>query len=154
MKANLFAAAAWMLALPLLLVGCARGYDMTANFLASDVPVYAIVGERLLSGRAVLYNDRTGSLTLDAKGETPVSCMGTLRYTATASGVVTLRCSDGVQAQFPFAALGEISGQGSGRTAQGSVSLAYGLDPEPARAWLTPPPGKRLVAGGDGLRLE
>lgn len=152
MKANLCAPATLLLALPLLLGGCARSYDMTAKLLASDVPVHAVVGERVLSGRALLYADRTATLTLDAAGEPSLNCMGTMRYTATNGGVVSLRCSDGVQARFPFAALGEISGHG--RAAQGNVSLTYGLEPEPARAWLTPPAGKRLMVSGDNLSLE
>ena len=152
MKAKPCAPATLLLVLPLLLGGCARGYDMTANLLASDVPVHAVVGERVLAGRALLYADRSATLTLDARGEAPLNCMGTMRYTATNGGVVSLRCSDGVQTQFPFAALSEISGHG--RAAQGNVSLAYGMEPEPARAWLTPPAGKRLMVSGDNLSLE
>lgn len=152
MKAKPCAPAALLLVLPLLLGGCARGYDMTANLLASGVPVHAVVGERVLAGRALLYADRSATLTLDTRDEPPLDCMGTMRYTATKGGVISLRCSDGVQAQFPFAALSEISGHG--RTDQGNVSLTYGLEPEPARAWLTPPTGKRLVVSGDHLQLE
>jgi len=155
MKAKPSAPAALLLVLPLFLGGCARGYDMGANFLASDVPAHAVIGERLLSGRALLYADRTGSLTLAAPGDAALSCMGSMRYTASSSGMVSLRCSDGTQAQLPFTALGEMSGHASGRTStQVEASLAYGLDPEPARAWLTPPAGKRLVVSGDSLRLE
>jgi len=152
MKTTRRTPAVLLLALPWLLGGCARVNDMAANFLASDVPAHAVVGERLLAGRALLYADRSGSLTLEGRGEPALSCMATLRYTASAGGMVSLRCSDGTQAQFPFTALGETSGHG--RTAQGTVSLAYGLDPEPVRAWLTPPAGKRLVVKGSSLELE
>lgn len=142
-----------LLALPWLLSGCARVNDMAANFLASEVPAHAIVGNRLLAGHALLYADRSGSLSLEeGRGAPALSCMATLRYTASASGMIGLRCSDGTQAQLPFTALSETSGHG--RSAQGTVSLAYGLDPEPARAWLTPPPGKRLVVKGGALALE
>jgi len=154
MKATPCIPAAPLFALLLLLGGCARVNDMAANVLASDVPAHAVVGEHLLAGRALLYADRSGRLTLDAGGEAALSCMGTLRFTATSGGMVNLRCSDGTQGQFPFTALSELSGHGSGRTTQGAVSLAYGLDPEPARAWLSPPAGKRLVLSGAGLRLE
>lgn len=141
-----------LLVLPWWLAGCARVNDMTASFLASDVPALAVVGERVLTGHALLYADRSGTLTLESREGAALSCMATLRYTASRGGVISLRCSDGQQAQFPFTALGETSGHG--RLANSSISLAYGLDPEPARAWLSPPPGKRLVVSGDRLKLE
>lgn len=154
MKAKSFAPAALLLALPLLLGGCARVNDMTMHMLASDVPTHAVLGERLLAGRTLLYSDRTGSLTLTAAGEAPLSCMGALRYTSSSGGSINLRCSDGAQLALRFTALSETTGHASGRSAQEAVSLAYGLDPAPARAWLTPPAGKRLVVSGESLRLE
>jgi hypothetical protein len=152
MKSPLCGTGVLLFALPLLLGGCARVNDMTANLLASDVPAHAVIGERLLAGRALLYADRTGSLTLQGRGEPALSCMATLRYTASTSGTLDLRCSDGLQARMPFTALGETSGHA--RTAPQAISLAYGLDPEAARAWLTPPPGKRLVVSGGSVKLE
>ncbi len=142
------------LALAWLLGGCAHVNDMTANLLASEVSAHAVIGDRVLAGRAQLYADRSGRLTLEQRNEPApaLSCMATLRYTASMAGMVSLSCSDGTQAQFPFTALGETSGHG--RLAQGGISLVYGLDPEPARAWLSPPAGKRLVVDGSDLELE
>lgn len=135
-----------------LLGGCAALNDATMRALATSAPAMAVVGERLLTGQALLYTDRSGKLTLTSDGEKPLSCMGVMRYTATNSGAATLRCSDGMQVQLPFNALGDASGYGG--AAGGPVSFTYGLAAEPARAWLTPPPGKRLVVNGDSLRLE
>ncbi len=141
-----------LLAGALLLGGCAAVNDVTMRALATSAPALAVVGERVLTGEIVLYTDRSGKLQLRSESEPALSCMGTLRYTATSSGTVNLSCSDGRQAQLPFTALGETSGHGG--AAGGPISFTYGLAPEPARAWLTPPPGKRLVVSGDTLRLE
>ncbi|MCZ8294277.1 MAG: hypothetical protein O9312_12245 [Hylemonella sp.] len=141
-----------LLAGALLLGGCAAVNDVTMRALATSAPVLAVVGERVLTGEVLLYTDRSGKLQLRSEGEPALSCMGALRYTATSSGTVNLSCSDGRQAQLPFNALGETSGYSG--TVSGPISFTYGLAPEPARAWLTPPPGKRLVVNGDSLRLE
>lgn len=136
----------------LLLSGCAAVNDATMRVLATPSPTWAVVGEQLLTGQTLLYTDRSGTLELQTTADPALSCMGTLRYTATSSGVVNLRCNNGLQAQLPFTALGESSGYGG--TAGGPISFAYGLEPGPARAWLTPPAGKRLVVGDKSLRLE
>lgn len=136
----------------LLLGGCAAVNDITMRALATSAPALALVGERILTGEILLYTDRSGKLQLRSESEPSLSCMGTLRYAATSSGTVNLSCSDGRQAQLPFTALGETSGYSA--TVGGPVSFTYGLAPDSARAWLTPPPGKRLVVSGDSLRLE
>lgn len=147
-------APAWLLSLPLLLGGCAALDDATMRALATSTPALAVVGERVLTGELLLYTDRSGTLELQDAAEPALSCMGRLRHTTTTSGVLNLRCSDGMQAQLPFTALSAASGHGHGRTDTGPVSFTYGLAPGQARAWLTPPAGKRLVVSGDGLRLE
>lgn len=152
MKHDAHACSVLLLAGALLLGGCAAVNDATMRALATSAPVLAVVGERVLSGDVLLYTDRSGKLQLRSESEPALSCMGALRYTATSSGTVNLSCSDGRQAQLPFTALGETSGHGG--TAGGPISFTYGLAPESARAWLTPPPGKRLAVDGDSLRLE
>lgn len=143
------------LLLPLLLGGCAAVNDTAMRIMATPTTALAVVGERVLSGEALLYTDRSGTLDLrSSSGEPALSCVGTLRYTSTTNGVVNLRCSDGLQTQLPYTALTEASGQGRGRAGALNVSLTYGLDPEPARAWLVPPPGKQLVVSGTSLRIE
>lgn len=144
---------AMSLLLTALLPGCASMNDMTMNLLSSTAPALAVIDTRVFAGEVRLYTDRTGTLELVA-AEPAFSCAGSLRYTASTSGVVNLRCSDGSEALLPFTALGETSGHASGLTARGTASLTYGLAPEQARAWLTAPPGKRLVVNGDRLDLE
>lgn len=148
------------LALPVALLlaaalsGCAAVNDMTMRLLASSAPALAVVNDSVLSGTALLYTDRTGTLNLESPDEPMLKCMGALRYTASRSGTVNLRCSDGSAALLPFAALSETSGHGSVATARGTASFAYGLAPQDAIAYLTAPDGKRLAADGDSLRLE
>ena len=152
MKFHAYLRPVLLLAGALLLGGCAAINDATMRALASSASALAVIGERVLTGDMLLYTDRSGKLQLRSEVEPALSCMGSLRYTATASGSMNLSCSDGTQARLPFTALGETSGYGG--TPGGSISFTYGLAPEPARAWLTPPPGKRLVVSGDSLRLE
>jgi len=152
MKRHAYTRSVLLLAGTLLLGGCAAVNDVTMRAFATSAPALAVVGERVLTGDIVLYTDRSGKLQLRSEAEPALSCMGALRYTATSSGTVNLSCSDGRQAQLPFTALGKTSGHGG--TAGGPISFTYGLAPESARAWLTPPPGKRLVVSGDALRLE
>lgn len=152
MKSYAYTHSVLLLAGALLLGGCAAVNDATMRVLATPSPAWAVVGEQLLTGQALLYTDRSGTLELQTATEPALSCMGTLRYTATSSGTVNLRCTNGLQVQLPFTALGEASGYGG--TAGGPVSFAYGLEPGPARAWLTPPAGKRLVVSDKSLRLE
>ena len=152
MKCYAYTRSVLLLAGALLLGGCAAVNDATMRALATSAPALAVAGERVLTGEILLYTDRSGKLQLRSESEPALSCMGTLRYTATTSGTVNLSCSDGRQAQLPFTALGETSGHGG--IPGGPISFTYGQAPEPARAWLTPPPGKRLVVSGDSLRLE
>lgn len=137
------------LALPALLLlalaGCAKINDAGMRLVASNAPAYAVVNGSVLGGTASLYVDRSGTLSLDATDGTGLKCMGRLRYTATKSGVITLQCSDGTDALLNFTAVRETSGYGSGRTASGPVSVAFGFEPADAPAYLPLPPGKRLV---------
>lgn len=147
-------AAAVLTALPLMLGGCAKVNDMTMRLLASSAPALAVVDETVLSGKVLLFTDRTGTLDLQTADVPATKCAGALRYTATRAGMVDLRCSDGREALLLFSELSETSGHGSGPTARGTASFTFGLEPDAARAWLTAPAGKRLVVSGDTLRLE
>lgn len=143
------------LLLSLLLSGCAGLNEATMRALATSVPALAVVGDRVLSGEVLLYTDRTATLELrSTSGEPVLNCMGTMRYTSSTGGAITLRCSDGTQAQLPYTALTETSGQGSHTAHQPAVSLTYGLEPDAARAWLLAPAGKRLVLDSGSLRIE
>lgn len=139
--------------LALSLAGCAKINDLSTRVLSSSASALAVVSDTLLSGKVVITTDRTGTVTLES--DSGLKCMGSLRYTASRSGTIALQCSDGNEATMDFRALSETSGHASGRSLRGPASLTYGLDPLDAAAYLTLPPGKRLVPGGSsGSRLQ
>jgi len=137
------------------LAGCASLNDASMSLQASTAPALAVIHDTLVAGKAVLYNDRTGTLNLESGTEPRIKCLGTLRYTSTRAGVAKLACSDGAEALMYFSVIGETRGYGSGTTAKGTASFTFGFDPSEAAAYLTPPPGKRIVTSPDGgARLE
>lgn len=139
--------------LALSLTGCAKINDAGMRLLSSSAPALAVVNETLLTGQVSLFTDRTGTVSLEAA--TGLKCMGHMRYTASQSGTINLKCSDGTEVSLSFRALSETSGFASGHVTPGPASLTFGLEPANAVAYLTLPPGKRLVsAAKGGLRLE
>lgn len=154
MKSKASTPTALLIALPLILGGCAKVNDITMRAFATPAWSHAVVGSTVLTGRTMLYGDRSGTLELQAGGDKGLSCMGTMRYTSTNKGVVNLRCSDGLEVQMDFTALTEATGYGQGRFPGGVASFTYGLDAEGAHAWLVAPSGKQLVVSGDDLRLK
>lgn len=84
------------------------------------------------------------------------ACFGNLRYTATSSGVLDLRCNEGTNVALPFTLITETRGYAYGSTDAGTASLTFGLPDEEALAYLRAPAGKRLVinAKTDALTLE
>jgi hypothetical protein len=141
------------LLLALSLAGCAKISDLSQKALSSTAPALAVVNETLLRGEVEFFFDRKGTVRLQA--DAGMSCMGGLRYTASRAGTINLQCSDGSEVRLDFVALSETRGHASGRGAQGPATLAYGLAPNDAAAYLMLPPGKRLVTGKEGgMRLQ
>lgn len=141
------------LMLALSLAGCAKMNDVGRRLISSSAPALAVVNETLLSGEVKLYTDRTG--TVELKAGSGLQCMGNMRYTASKSGAINLQCSDNSEVSLSFKALSETSGFASGRGARGPASLTFGLEPANAVAYLTLPPGKRIVTTAEGaLRLQ
>ena len=138
------------------LAGCAKINDAGMRLLSSSVPAVAVVNDMLLTGQAVVFTDRTGTLNLESSEAPKLKCMGHVRYTASKTGVARLNCSDGTDFQASFTAIGETSGYGKSMTARGGpVSYAFGMPAANAAAYLTLPPGKRIVALPEGAaRLE
>lgn len=128
-----------------LLSGCAWMHSKAMRAVATPSLALAVIGDRLLTGKAVLYTDRSATIELSNETDPALDCMGTMNYTNSTGGVLDLRCNDGSQIRLPYTALSETKGRASG----GGVSVTYGLPPENARAWLTPPAGRRLVLAKD-----
>lgn len=137
------------------LSGCAWISDKATRVTATPGTAWAVIGNDLLTGRALLYTDRTATLELasptDPKDEQAVpaiNCLGVMRYTSSTTGLAQLHCSNGMQARMEYVAINESKGYGRGYiTGDPSTvaSFTYGLSPEQARAWLLPPPGRRLL---------
>jgi hypothetical protein len=136
------------------LVGCARVNDMGKRLVASSMNAVAVVNETLLEGEVTLLMDRTGRVNLAATSPSSLTCRGEMFYTATRSGVIHLRCSDGTDTRLEFGALSDISGYASGRTAHGPVTLAFGMEASAAGAYLTLPAGQRMVRREAHVYLE
>jgi hypothetical protein len=143
-------------ALALLLCGCAKVNDKTLGWFSTNVDAYAIVSGQLLTGNVALIPDRTGRLTFSADSGPVTTCAGSMRHTASNAGMIDLRCNDGTLAQLQFTLITETRGYAYGKTANGPVSLTFGLPATDARAFLTVPEGKKLLesAKGGDLKLE
>ncbi|MEO6854611.1 MAG: hypothetical protein ABI410_21755, partial [Rhodoferax sp.] len=125
--------------LALTLVGCAKMDAQTRSWLSSKVPAYAAVDGVLFEGTATLFTDRTGTVQLSSSQAPDQVCMGDLRYSATAAGVVVLHCSGGVEAALDFRTTSDTSGFGYGSTAQGASAVAWGMSAANAAAHLRLP---------------
>jgi hypothetical protein len=134
----------------LIVVGCAKINDTTMRLLSSSSPAVAVVNDTVLTGTAVLFTDRSGTLNLESDTEPLLKCMGNLRYTATQTGTVSLKCSDGTESLMTFTAISETKGYGSGKTARGMAGFTFGLDMDEAAAYLKMPAGRPPGTAPDG----
>jgi hypothetical protein len=139
MKQQIFAGGApwrWSVVLALLLCGCAKVNDTGMRLVSTKVDAWLMVNGQQLNGTVLLVPDRSGRLSFSAdKGEI-TGCSGGLRYTATNSAAIDLRCNDGTQVDLQATLLSETRGYGYGSTAQGPSSIAFGLPEEDARAFM------------------
>jgi len=143
------------IATSLLLGGCARVNDMGLRMVSTSADAYAIVNGQLLNGSVTLIPDRTGRFSLAADQGPVTSCSGAMRNTASNAGTMDLHCNDGTDMQLHFALITETRGYAYGRDEKTSASLAFGLPPQDAIAYLRAPEGKKLSAGADGnLQLQ
>lgn len=142
-----------LLSILALLAGCAMVNDRAWRLFSSPTDALAVVNGQLLRGKVKLVPDRTGTLTLEANDGAITNCFGGLRFTATQAGSMDLRCNDGSSAELQFTLLSEARGYAYGQTAQGPVSLTFGLSDADARAYLKLPEGKKLVEVGKDKTL-
>lgn len=144
-----------------LLAGCAHVGDAGMTMMGSSVGAVAVLQDTLLLGRVTLLTDRTGTVSLAAAAPqvaqlplTPnvprLTCTGSLYYTATTTGVINLRCNDGLVQGLAFTALSATRGLAQGSTALGPLSMVFGMAPADAVGYLTPPAGQRLVLNPQG----
>lgn len=121
----------------------------------ATAPVYLLLGGELYTGEAQGFNDRRASITLHTEATPPLTCAGTLAFTAERSGVVELTCSNGMQTRLNFESTGWATGFAYSPAGAEPSSLTFGLAPEPAAAYLRAPAGKKLVVSPpESLKLE
>ncbi len=129
----------------LLLGGCAKVNDAGLRLVSTKLNAYLIVNGQLLTGDLVLVPDRTGRASFFAEQGALRSCSGGLRYTATNSAEVDLRCNDGAQLALHTTLLSDTRGYGYASNERGPASLVFGLSMQDALAFLTVPPGMALA---------
>lgn len=141
-------------------LGCAQLNDTGLAILSSNLPAVAIVDGQLLQGEIQLFPDYTGTVSLHVPGAPAAdpgalsSCVGRLRYTATSTGAIDLRCNGGVVGNLQMTLFGDTRGFGYGTTVNGSASLAFGMSSQESRAHLIVPPNHQLLDRSGALNLE
>ena len=143
-----------IVALTLSMIADVKCEEAPMGLFSVKLPVIAILHGDLFVGEAIASVNRKGTIdlrsVLDGKGK----CFGSFRFTDAKTGVADMQCNDGSAARLSFNALSTFSGYGSGSTPNGPASFTFGLRPEVAALHLILPPGKKLVEGSEGLRLE
>ncbi len=127
-------------------MGCAKMESRLQGWMASSVPAYAVVNGVLLEGQATIFLDRSGGTLRLAASQPRQSCVGDLRYTATAAGSLALHCEGGVHLRMAFTAADPLRGFGTGTTEQGPAAFTWGMGPADASALLPLPAGQRVMA--------
>ena len=128
--------------LALALAGCAKISDKAWRVVSAKMDAFALINDQAMQGEVALAPDRTGTVMLSADQGQPTSCVGPVRYTSTKGSVVDLRCNDGAMVELHISMLTETKGFAYGQTATGGASMAFGLDPQEAKAYLTMPVNK------------
>jgi hypothetical protein len=138
--------AVWMLGLS----GCAMVNDKALHLVSTKLPAVAIVNAQVLQGDVILLPDRTGTVTLYAGAGTIKNCAGQVRYEASNSGAIDLRCNDGSATVMRYSLLSETRGYAYGASSAGPGSLTFGLAAVDVAAYLTVPSGKKLALNASG----
>ena len=127
------------------LCGCASLTEKTTRWLSSDVVAYGVLDARVMRGQASFPSEREATLQLQSSDAPGLSCFGSLRFTASNSGVVDFSCSDGRSLMVPFQSLGVLSGAGRGSSGPTRMAISYGLAPEKAASFLGLPADRLLM---------
>jgi hypothetical protein len=141
-------------ALMLCMIADVKCEEVHMGLFSVKLPVIAILHGDLFVGNAIAYLNRKGTIDLRSVLDANCKCFGSFRFTEANTGVADMQCNDGANARLLFSALSSFSGYGSGSTPSGPASFTFGLRPEVAALHLILPPGKKLVEGSEGLRLE
>jgi hypothetical protein len=143
-----------IVALSLSMVADGKCEEAQMGLFTVKLPVIAILHGDLFVGNATAHLNRKGTIDLQSVLDANGKCFGSFRFTDANAGIADMQCNDGSAARLSFRALSTFSGYGSGDTPSGPASFTFGLQPEAAALHLILPPGKKLVEGSEGLRLE
>ena len=133
-----------MTSISLSLSGCTTSSGARMGLFTATAPVYAVMYDELLLGKAVGYMDRTGTINIASAVTDGMRCVGEFRYTGMRTGEADLRCNDGTIALIRFNAISSLSGYGIGSTSRGPVSFTFGMNLDKAEQYLVLPKGKRI----------
>lgn len=134
--------------------GCAMVNDRAMRLVSSKAPATLLINGQLIEGSVLLAPDRTGTVEFAAEKGDIVRCGGGMRFTASNSGAIDLRCSDGTAVELAYTMLRDTRGYAYGQSAGGPVSLVFGLSALDARAYLRLPPGRKLIENSETGALE
>ena len=124
--------------------GCATVAETTTSLFSSNTPAIAVIDGRILRGQANFTSGREATVQLQSTDAPSMACSGTLRYTATSSGSVSISCTNGHSLTSTFQALSALSGAGSNLGASPGFAFTYGLTADKAAGYLHLP-AERLV---------
>jgi hypothetical protein len=133
--------------------GFAGSPALAIELLSATRTVIAIVADELFVGEAIGHLSGAGTLVIHSQKNPALTCLGEFTSSALLGGSGQLRCSDGTTATFKFKRLSVFSGYGTGSFDRGTMSFAYGVTAEEARAYLKLPTGKTLMNNGKELAL-
>jgi hypothetical protein len=131
-----------------------KSEEADMDLFSVKLPVIAILDGDHFVGNAIAFLSRKETIDLRSVLDANSKCFGSFRFTDAKTGVADMQCNDGSAARLSFSALSTFSGYGSGSTPNGPASFTFGLRPEVAALHLILPPGKKLVEGNEGLRLD
>ena len=131
------------------LAGCATVAEETTRLFSSNTPAIAVVDGRVLWGVANFTSAREATVQLQNAEIPRLACSGTLRYTATSSGSVSISCTNGHSLTSTFQALSALSGAGSNLVASPGFAFTYGLTADKAAGYLRLPAERLVRAGTD-----
>ena len=121
---------------PLVLGACSTLDQAVADMFASKTRAVGLYAGQVLQGQISFTSARAGALELRSGEPAPVSCLGTVRYTASTSAAATLSCSDGASILIPLQVLGPLRGTGRSEPGATGFALTYGLQLESVAAYL------------------
>ena len=130
------------------LLGCAAVAEKSGELFSSNAPAIGVLDGRILWGQANFTSAREATVQLQSTDAPVLTCSGTLRYTASSSGMLGLACNDGRSVSSAFQSLSPLSGASRSQAGAPGFAFTYGLPPEKAAGYLALPVERLLRPAG------